>query len=238
MAKKNGKRKSAKPGELKNADGTVVCGSLKSNGSGDLCQSAVVMANGRCEKHGGKSIPPGPGHPTFKHGRRSKLTARLPARLRDGFEASIADPEIVSVRNELALLDSRVLELLDRLSGEGLDALVAAVNAISDAPDEAEEVVAEARALIQQIRSEASTWGEIRTTVEVRRRLSNSERKLLEHKQAVVEISELRAIVAFLLQSVKDHVLALDGGREAVLGISGDVAKLMLPGGATEAPRA
>ncbi len=44
--------------------------------AGGACRRAA-MPNGRCSKHGGKSLV-GPAAPAFRHGRSSKL---LPARL-------------------------------------------------------------------------------------------------------------------------------------------------------------
>ena len=40
----------------------------------------------------------------------------------------------------------------------------------------------------------------------------------------------LKAIVAFIIQSLKDHVIGLDGGREAVRGVAFDVNRLLMPG--------
>ena len=73
-------------------------------------------------------------------------------------------------------------------------------------------------------------WVEIRETIETRRKLTDTERRLLEMKQAVVSVDELRAIVAFILQSVKDHVIGLDGGRRAVNGVAFDLNRLLMPG--------
>lgn len=68
------------------------------------------MANGRCPKHGGKSPPPGPGHPRYKHGMFSKAR-----RAREAFEAAMDDPDLLDVRKGAALMQAGVEEAAERL---------------------------------------------------------------------------------------------------------------------------
>ena len=75
-----------------------------------------------------------------------------------------------------------------------------------------------------------SRWVEIRETIETRRKLTETERRLLEMKHAVVGVDDLKAIVAFILQSVKDLLIGLDGGRKAVNGVAFDLNRLLMPG--------
>lgn len=64
-----------------------------------------------CRLHGGKSLA-GISSPTFKHGKNSKYFAHLP----DGMAAHFHpdDPKLIELREELALVDAGVVELLDR----------------------------------------------------------------------------------------------------------------------------
>lgn len=68
------------------------------------------MANGRCRMHGGTQ-PIGPASPNYKHGRYSKI---LPEALRAGYEAALADPKLLHLDEEIALIDARIGQ---RLSG-------------------------------------------------------------------------------------------------------------------------
>lgn len=231
---KKRKKKTVPVGTLKNAAGIVVCGSEKSNGDG-LCESVVVMPNGRCAKHGGKSVPPGPLHHSWKDGHRSVLRDSLPEKIRKGFDASANDPDLLSVRNEMALVDARVVELAGTLS-EDLVSIRPLFDDLASGLSEKEpdlgkltEAVAEIRRIFAIQVTDRSVWKEIRETVEDRRRLTDTERRLLEMKQAVVDVAELRAIVAFILQSVKEHVVELPGGRKAVSGIANDLNMLLHP---------
>jgi hypothetical protein len=77
---------------------------------GTECQQPA-MPNGRCRLHGGK-IPSGIGSPHFKHGRYSDF---MPERLLSGYARMVRDPELLNQRDEIALLDSMIFEVLKKL---------------------------------------------------------------------------------------------------------------------------
>lgn len=89
-----------------------VCGANLREKPGETCESPVVMENGRCRIHGGKSPPPGPEHHSYRTGLYSKA---VPARLRDRLEQLLTDPEVMSHRRDAALLAARAEELLEQL---------------------------------------------------------------------------------------------------------------------------
>lgn len=66
------------------------------------------MANGRCYMHGGKALV-GTANPAFKTGRYSKY---LPARLTERYHEALADTELLALRDEIAVLDARLSEVL------------------------------------------------------------------------------------------------------------------------------
>lgn len=72
------------------------------------------MANGRCRIHGGASLG-GIASPTFKTGRYSKV---LPEALRYRYEVARDDEDLLSLRDEIALLDLRITELLGQPPNE------------------------------------------------------------------------------------------------------------------------
>jgi hypothetical protein len=61
--------------------------------------------------HGGRSLV-GSANPAYKTGRYSRLQ---PKGLRERFEALQEDPELLSLRSDITLVDSRIGELLDQL---------------------------------------------------------------------------------------------------------------------------
>src|SRR5436305_15207335 len=85
------------------------------NRAGKRCGKAAAAGREVCRLHGGASLR-GVAHPNFAHGRYSKC---LPDRLIGRYEAAQRDPELVAMRDEIALVDVRIGELLSRLdSGE------------------------------------------------------------------------------------------------------------------------
>src|SRR5690606_3084472 len=79
--------------------------------AGTPCKRAPVPGRTRCRLHGGLT-PAGASHYNFKTGRYSKV---LPARLRERYEEAAADPELLALREDIALLDSRLDDLLKRV---------------------------------------------------------------------------------------------------------------------------
>src|SRR5438128_2068606 len=102
------------------------CGAKKRNG--EPCQGPA-MRNGRCRLHGGKSLG-GIASPHFRDGRRSKYFKCLPEDLTNSFSKAYCDADLLSLKDQMALLVARSMQLLERLKdtravpwGEALGAL-------------------------------------------------------------------------------------------------------------------
>jgi hypothetical protein len=70
------------------------------------------MPNGRCRMHGG-TAPAGIASPHFKHGKRSKYLAHLPAAFAPHFDPN--ESNVVALTEELALIEAGVVEVLERV---------------------------------------------------------------------------------------------------------------------------
>ena len=88
-----------------------LCGARKRDGQ--PCRAAA-MKNGKCRLHGG-ATPGGVASPHFRHGRRSRYLKLLSGDLRAGFRAALSDKQLLSLREEVALLTARTMQLLGRL---------------------------------------------------------------------------------------------------------------------------
>ena len=77
----------------------------------DRCKRGAMAGRSVCYNHGGAS-PVGAASPQFKNGRYSKF---LPERLRDRYQEAQRDPEILVLRDEVALADARLADLLTRV---------------------------------------------------------------------------------------------------------------------------
>src|SRR4051812_28697546 len=89
-------------------DHPMQCGAKTRNGA--PCRTRP-MPNGRCRMHGGKSLS-GPASPTFTTGRHSKY---LPARLLARYQEMTQDAELLALRDEIALIDARISDVLQRV---------------------------------------------------------------------------------------------------------------------------
>lgn len=95
-----------------------ICGA-KRRTDGKPCRAAA-MANGRCRNHGGALPKPGPTHHNYKHGKYSEVMPNL--RLKQRYERAMNDDEWASMRNEIALIDMRLNELLEAIDIGGAPA--------------------------------------------------------------------------------------------------------------------
>jgi hypothetical protein len=182
--------------------------------SGQPCRSAP-MANGRCRMHGGTSLA-GLASPTLKTGRYSRY---LPERLSERYQESLADGELLALREEIALTDARLADLLKRVdTGESGALWQAARGALrefqaartrADVPKMTEWLLV-LETTIQKGASDYAAWGEIATVLEQRRRLVESERKRLVEMQQVITVEKAMVLIAALTDIVKRHVTDRD----------------------------
>src|SRR5215218_1399841 len=83
-----------------------VCGARTR--AGGPCQNVPVAGSARCRMHGGKAAR-GTDHGRFKHGRYSKS---VPDRLAGRFREALADEDRHELRDEIALAEARISDLL------------------------------------------------------------------------------------------------------------------------------
>ena len=113
-------------------NGRVICGA-KTRG-GKPCRQSPIEGRTRCRIHGG-ATPRGFDHPLTKTGRYSK---HLPTRLLADYEAALADPNLLSAREDIAKLTARQADLLRRVDSGEAGALWGAmrkalINVVDDA---------------------------------------------------------------------------------------------------------
>lgn len=213
-----------------------LCGAKK-RGKDETCR-ALAMANGRCRIHGGLQ-PNGIARPQFKTGRYSKY---LPARLAGRYEEAAADPDLLALRDDIALLDTRIAQTVSALdtgeSQEAWSALFAAVSALEkqwqsllddgEPPEDMERTVEQLGKLVRDGLSAGYVWSEIRGLLKERAALVAGEQKRLVDMQQYVTATQAMGFVAAVMASVRKHV----HDRAALAGISADLTGLALrPGG-------
>lgn len=205
--------------------------------SGEPCQ-AYAMTNGRCRIHGGKSLT-GIAAPRFETGRYSKF---LPTRLVEKYNTSKNDGELVALRDDLALLDARLEDLLAKVdtgeTGEAWKALQEAVHAFKTAESKAnytanERKQAEYKAdremamqtillLVQSGMSDYAAWADIKSTLEQRRKTAETEFNRLVKMDAMVSAEKLLVMQSQFLEMIRRHV----SDRPTLIALSNDFALL------------
>jgi hypothetical protein len=162
--------------------------------------------------HGGKT-PKGLVASNLQTGRYSRY---LPARLHDRYMAAITDSELLDLRSELALLDSRMTELIERLEDspdssrlwKKLQSLFSQFDRHNSAGQVAEAAadLSEMRGIVKAGLGEWAIWSEIREHIEQRRRLTESERKRLIDMEAMITAEDANLLIVALTQAVREVV--------------------------------
>jgi hypothetical protein len=192
------------------------------------------MENGRCYLHGGKSLR-GLAHPNFKTGRYSKY---LPARMLERYEESKADSEQLALKSEIALVDARISDLLQRMDpaepGELWETLQKLKKKVQEAArsgntDAGNVAVMGILDVIARGARDFEAWADVFTLIERRRRLVESEQKRLVAMQQMVTTEEVTMLVTATVASLKEHVEGNcddDVARRILGGVTIDVARL------------
>mgnify|MGYP003405074222 CR=1 FL=1 len=211
-------------------------------GDGPPCQN-FALPNGRCKWHGGMSLPAGPSHPRYKHGRYSK---DLPARLREGYERALIDPDLLNRRQDLALISARISELLSKLESSGgaqrdelLRDQAKLYRSSSRISDPAKRAEAQGRAIFEMIQLIENgvgdeVWTEIGAMIDRYNRVADGERKRLESLHASITADQAMVMFDSLTSLVLEHVT--DPATREKIGL--DFAKLTASvlGGADTTP--
>lgn len=187
------------------------CQAKRANGSGEHCGAWAVRGRRVCKMHGGLTPAPGPGHPAYKHGRYSKVTPRGIAAL---YHAGLSDPRLLEMNDELALLDARAAQLLNRAATGESEArwtlvqeamrAVLSFQAQGDA-DNLDDAIGELGKLVFA-GSDYDAWREVIAVIDARRKVANTERSRLQAAQQTITIAQLMAMMAALSGIINSRV--------------------------------
>lgn len=180
----------------------------KSKQSGERCKKAAVPTYEVCEMHGGKT-PRGFALPQTTHGGFSK---DLPTRLAADFQAALDDPNLLELRQDLALVDARLHDLLKRVdTGEAgvhwrrAQKLLADMHATDDATKQ-QQCLIDLEATIGDGASDYAAWDEVTKLVAQRQRLVESERKRLVDLRQMITTEKAMLLIANISSIIQRHV--------------------------------
>lgn len=197
------------------------------NRKGKRCGNNVTPGMEVCAMHGGKT-PRGMALPQFKTGKYSKY---LPVRLQARYQEAIEDPELLSQRHEIALVDSRLSEVMLRVNTGESGKLWIELKEINKQIKEAKKagdsstafaLINELHSLIDKGHQDYRQWEEIIGLLESRRKLVESERKRLVELNQFITTEQATTLIAALLASVKQNV----SDRKALEAIQEDFIRL------------
>lgn len=196
-----------------------ICGAKTRQNDGKPCRRAP-MPNGRCYLHGGASTGP---KTMTAGGRYSKY---LPQRLAARFAEALRDPELTTLTAELALLDTRIGELLGRLdtsescfAWRGALQVCAKLEAEEPGTTSFRAILGSLTELLEKGAGDSQQWAEVAELVERRRRLAETEARRLAQLDQFLTAKQANLLVSALLQLVTENVADPDARRRIGLGL-------------------
>jgi len=172
------------------------------------CNSPVLMANGKCRAHGGASLQ-GIAHPRFVTGRYADVLSKPLFQL---YELAATDADLTSHREDVLLLQTRLLQLLK--NGES----IALYDRLSDVWDDFEsysrsnnedgmkKALAELNQLIRKGKAESGRWGEIYQLLRDLERGRANERKRLDDLQQMIPVERATVMISAMAEAVRRRV--------------------------------
>jgi hypothetical protein len=179
--------------------------------AGGTCGQWPIKGRTRCRLHGGKTLM-GPASGTYKHGRHSKF---LPARLAAAYQDAMDDPKLIELRQEIALVDARINDLLSRVeTGEAgqvwrmAQAALARFEREKDRQnlDGMQHALERLHALITRGASDAATWRGIGEQIEQRRKLCEAETRRLALAHDTITADRAMVLLSVIVDTVTRHV--------------------------------
>jgi hypothetical protein len=175
------------------------------------CRNHAMKGLAVCRMHGGKT-PRGPASANYKDGRHSRF---LPSRMFAAYRAAGLDPELMSLRQDLALVEARIIDVLKRVdTGEAgsiwinLQAAwvrLARAQARADA-DMYKIAFADVGCLVTKGFGDTVAWREIGELIDQRRKLVESEQRRLALAHEVLSRDQAMALMGQVVDILRRHV--------------------------------
>lgn len=189
--------------------GIFRCGARTRDGG--TCDNPPMKERTRCRMHGG-ATPRGLASPHHKHGRRSRA---LPQHLLDRYEDALADSELLSIREDVALLTALIDDKLAQWanSNQGpnwqdvfnqIDMIVGSFRVWDWTRSEAE--LRSLASLVSERRNEAVVIDEVRSLMDQRARLAVQEHRRMIDLDQVLTVEQVMTIASALAAIVKEEV--------------------------------
>lgn len=183
----------------------AICGAKTREGG--ECQTPP-MANGRCRMHGGLS-PAGVASGRFKTGKFSRY---LPERLLERYQEAQSDATLLELRDEIALVDTRLLDLLQRVDTGESGAIWKKLQQLwkdyrdEEGSDRATDLLLEIGRTIAEGAADYAAWDDVGKQVNQRKALTESQRKREVELQQGITAEKAMILIAQLTEIIRRHV--------------------------------
>lgn len=175
------------------------------------CGSFACKESDVCMSHGAAAIRLGPAHHNWKHGRYSKL---VPNNLKEVYETSVTDPEILVQRDSIALCDARMGELLEQLSESpsppwkeaGREVAKLRTALAKEDPKALHDVIDTLDEMIKAGSSTDRTWEKIFQAMKRRGDSVEQERRRLEAQKAYITGPQVVALATRMVDLASKYI--------------------------------
>lgn len=186
------------------------CKMIKTDG--DRCSNAVRHGWTVCHYHGA-GRPSRPGGLTLTRVSSGRWLQAVPERLMERYEQFLSDPDVLTLNSEMALIDTRVAELLARLDTADTKMAWTKVKMALKRLDkyeidenDLEYAITHLSEAVTAKSADQEVWKEITQLIENRRRLAETERRRIIDAQQTMTIEEANIFLAYVMTSLRTHV--------------------------------
>jgi hypothetical protein len=205
------------------------------------CSHAALPGTGRCKLHGGMS----PGGLASARYQGRGYSRYLPQRVLADYQHAMDDPALGEMTSELALIEARMSEVIRQLgtgeSGSGwrnaraqMTQLIATLQAAQPDPIAQAQAVQALRDTIHRGFEDVMLWDELRTLIESKRRIVETEQKRIVNGKMYLTLDKAGLLIDALTNSVAAHVAdrsilaAIQRDWTKYLGVLGDAGQPQL----------
>jgi len=188
------------------------CGANLRKKPGRYCQKWPISGRTRCRLHGGLT-PQGVANPSFGNGRYSKC---MPERLLASYEESRSNPQLLNLRDEASLLETRIADLIKSLRYQPTESSWKAALGFcqqfdacrdkQDGPGMGKAWASLKETLTQGVDS-AEVWDQIQETIDGKRRVVETIAK--QDYLGAIAIERVMCLFVGMAEAVKDNVTDL-----------------------------
>lgn len=177
------------------------------------CRNRAQPGRTTCKWHGGNT-PAGIDSVHYKHGKYSR---HLPTNVRKRYLAAIEDPDLLSLKNDIAVTESRILELMEKIDTGEAGKTWSIINKALDRLEKAilsgnqlryQSAMKNVKDIAAQGMDDYKTYNDIKDMQEHRRKMTETENKMLIAKNQMITAQEFYTIIGLIREVIHHHVVS------------------------------